>query len=66
VTTASPGLIHSTARAVRRTIVTSEEKSMRFTERKLQIRSVSLPTRDIRSPVRREAKKSSDMVCMWE
>jgi len=65
VTRASRGLIQISTAAVSSTNSTFDEKSIRCIERKLLIRSVSLPTRVIRSPVRRAAKKSSDSPCMW-
>ena len=44
-------------------ISTSVQKSSRLTERNVQMRSVSLPTREIKSPVRLPPKNSSDSRC---
>ena len=65
VTIARVGFIHTSTTAVSSTSITFDTNSMRFTERKVLIRSVSLPTRVIRSPVRLPEKKSSDRFCMW-
>ena len=51
-TTANIGSIRSKMIAVKTNIITSLMKSTMCAERKLQIRSVSLLIRDIRSPVR--------------
>jgi hypothetical protein len=65
VTTASVGFIQTRTAAVRSTSITFEENSIRFTDRNMLMRSVSLPTRVIRSPVRLPEKKSSERFCMW-
>ena len=57
------GSIDSNTAAVPTIISTSVAKSIRLSERKLQIRSVSLLMRATRSPVRLVAKKSSDSRC---
>ena len=63
VTSASHGLIENRITAVIVIISTSVAKSSRLSERKTQMRSLSAPMRDIRSPVRLPPKYSSDRVC---
>ena len=65
VSRASVGLSHTSTAAVSTRSMTFEANSMRLTDRKMLILSVSLPTRDIRSPVRLLWKKSSESDCMW-
>ena len=50
---------------VMRIISTSDAKSTRLIDRKLQIRSVSLVNRAIRSPVRLPPKNSSESRWRW-
>ena len=57
---ASVGSIQKRSAAVMAIMKTSVRKSSRLIERKLQIRSVSLLSRDIRSPVRLPPKYSSE------
>ena len=61
VTSASQGLMENKMTAVMSSISTSEAKSNRCNDKNTQIRSLSLPMRDIRSPVRLPPKYSSDM-----
>src|SRR4051812_28508790 len=65
VTNASDGSILNKIAAVITIISTSVQKSSRLTERNVQMRSVSLPTREIKSPVRFPPKNSSDKRCRW-
>ncbi len=60
VTSASQGLIEIRMTAVIMIISTSVKKSSRCSDRKTQMRSLSLPMRAIRSPVRLPPKYSSD------
>lgn len=63
VTSASQGLIDTRMTAVMTIIRMSLAKSSRCSDRNTQMRSVSLPMREIRSPVRLPPKYSSDSFC---
>ena len=63
VVSASQGSIEIRMAAVMRIIRTSLAKSSKCSERKRLMRSVSLPMRAIRSPVRLPPKYCSESVC---
>ncbi|CFN64813.1 Uncharacterised protein [Bordetella pertussis] len=63
VANASHGLIDTRIAAVMAIISTSVAKSSRCSDRNTQMRSVSLPMRAIRSPVRLPPKYSSESCC---
>ena len=65
VTSANQGLMENRMAAVMINISTSVAKSSRCKDKNTQMRSLSLPMRDIKSPVRLPPKYSSERCSMW-
>ena len=65
VAKASHGLMENKMAAVIMSMSTSVAKSSRCSDKNTQMRSLSLPMRDIRSPVRLPPKYSKDMRSKW-